>query len=65
MADEIANLRCTIARLIAENERLKEGRTHLTELIARLLIQNLELMDECVPDWRYCCTDLLNELREA
>ncbi|MDI3411817.1 hypothetical protein QKW52_22585 [Bacillus sonorensis] len=65
MTDEIADLRCTIAELIAENERLKEGRMHLIEVIARLLIQNFELMDECIPDWRYCCTDLLNELEEA
>ncbi|WP_161513239.1 hypothetical protein [Bacillus sp. AIIW2] len=52
-------------RMEAENERLKEGRRHLTEIIARLIIQNFELMDECIPDWRYHCTDLLYELKEA
>ncbi|UWS61824.1 hypothetical protein N2384_28720 [Bacillus paralicheniformis] len=65
MKSEIADLRCAVAGLIAENERLKEGRMHLTEIIARFLIQNFELMDECIPDWRYHCTDLLYELKEA
>ncbi|MHC2451222.1 hypothetical protein ACUXP3_001823 [Bacillus altitudinis] len=62
---EIAELRQAMAALIAENERLKEARMHLSEFILRLLIQNFELMDECIPDWRYYCTDSLNELKEA
>ncbi|MFT0803336.1 hypothetical protein VSK91_21990 [Bacillus swezeyi] len=65
MKGEIADLRCAIAGLIAENERLKEGRMHLTEIIARLLIQNFELMDECIPDWRYFSKDELERLKEA
>ncbi|MEC0718977.1 hypothetical protein P8882_01650 [Bacillus haynesii] len=65
MTDEIENLRCTIAELIAENERLKEGRMHLTEIIARLLIQNFELMDECIPDWRHFVKDELERLKEV
>ncbi|MCY9329984.1 hypothetical protein MOF21_08545 [Bacillus haynesii] len=40
MVDEIANLRCTIAGLIAENERLKHTIEEAEELTADLYVRS-------------------------
>ncbi|MCY8570331.1 hypothetical protein [Bacillus haynesii] len=40
MTDEIANLRCTVAELIAENERLKHTIEEAEELTADLYVRS-------------------------
>ncbi|MEC1270895.1 hypothetical protein P9C27_20900 [Bacillus vallismortis] len=65
MTEEVKELRCTVADLIGENERLKEDRKKLAGLFARSLALNISLMDDSMPDWRYFAKETLNELKEA
>ncbi|MCY8958286.1 hypothetical protein [Bacillus atrophaeus] len=64
MTEEVKELRCTLAETIAENERLKEGRKKLSELVVRLLIANISLMDETFPEWRYFAREEIEKLKE-
>jgi len=79
MADEIADLRCAVAGLIAENERLKQTIEEAEELTADLYVRSerrpsepgvipMKLPDNLSDDQRHIITALhgllMRELKE-
>ncbi|OLP64370.1 hypothetical protein BACPU_25950 [Bacillus pumilus] len=49
---ENIELRQALAEVISENEKLKAERKTATAAMFRLLISNVEVMDQCMPDKR-------------
>ncbi|UHH05996.1 hypothetical protein LUM37_14715 [Bacillus subtilis] len=65
MTEEVKRLRCAVADLIGENERLKEDRKKLAGLFVRSLALNISLLDDSMPEWRYFAKETLDDLKEA
>lgn len=65
MTEEVKQLRCKVADLIGENERLKEDRKKLVGMFVKSLALNASLMDDLMPEWRHFAKEELNDLEEA
>lgn len=59
---ENLELRQALAEVISENEKLKVERKTATAAMFRLLISNVEVMDQCMPEWRHFAKDQIEGL---
>ncbi|MGD7032720.1 hypothetical protein ACPZJV_16415 [Bacillus velezensis] len=60
MTEEVKRLRCAVADLIAENERLEEKIDEVIEIVVGLVYKHVDDMSEL-----YAEAERLNDLKEA
>lgn len=60
MTEEVKRLRCAVADLIAENERLEEKIDEVIEIVVGMVYKHVDDMSEL-----YAEAERLNDLKEA